>query len=64
MKTFRCPSDLSVAIDRFIAKQPGKPSRSEAIRILLTKALTDRGYLAPAKGEHPQPGPPPMTERS
>jgi metal-responsive CopG/Arc/MetJ family transcriptional regulator len=39
--TFRAPPDLIAALDAWIAEQPDrKPSRSDAIRRMLTEALT------------------------
>ena len=36
---------LLKALDKFIKEQPGKPSRPEAIRLILTDALISYGVL-------------------
>ena len=42
----RLTSEMMVSVDHFVADRPDpKPSRSEAIRILLREALTSLGYL-------------------
>ena len=41
---------LLKALDKFIKEQPGKPSRPEAIRMILADALTAFGLL-PVKEE-------------
>jgi Arc/MetJ-type ribon-helix-helix transcriptional regulator len=44
MRGFRMPPELEAKLDAWIARQPEpKPSRSEAIRRLLEKALDSRG---------------------
>ena len=41
---FRSPVELTAAIDAYVEKQePPKPSRSEAIRRLIEKALSEDG---------------------
>jgi metal-responsive CopG/Arc/MetJ family transcriptional regulator len=43
MRGFRMPADLQAKLDAWIERQPDpKPSRSEAIRRLLERALTER----------------------
>jgi Arc/MetJ-type ribon-helix-helix transcriptional regulator len=44
MRGFRMPADLEAKLDAWIERQPDpKPSRSEAIRRLLERALATRG---------------------
>jgi Arc/MetJ-type ribon-helix-helix transcriptional regulator len=44
MRGFRMPADLEAKLDAWIERQPDpKPSRSEAIRRLLEKALDAAG---------------------
>jgi hypothetical protein len=46
MLSFRSPPELTSALDRWIEKQPDpKPSRSDAIRLLLRDWLTGLGLL-------------------
>jgi hypothetical protein len=40
--TFRIPLETIAAIEAWAAKQPDKPSRSEALRRLIDKALGKR----------------------
>jgi hypothetical protein len=41
----RVQPPLMKSLDRFIKKQPGTPSRPEAIRMILTDALTSYGLF-------------------
>ncbi len=44
----RMPPELRQAVDDWAAAQPDKPSRSEAIRLLVSDGLKAGGYLARA----------------
>jgi hypothetical protein len=41
----RVQPPLLKSLDRFIKEQPGKPSRPEAVRMILTDALTSYGLF-------------------
>jgi hypothetical protein len=63
MQNFRCPPEVLIAVDRWIAAQPEpRPSRSEAIRLALKDWLTGQGLLSPVEEDaidpsSPQPQP-------
>jgi hypothetical protein len=46
MLTFRSPPDLTAGIDAAVAREAGKPTRSEMIRRIVRGWLIERGLLA------------------